>query len=130
MTEKGSAFLDLMGGEVFRDGSQGVKIRLTIEPHHTNPRGVMHGGVVASLLDEAAALAIKELLGLRPQDSGPHLLVEMNVSFLAAARPGDTLEAEASVLRMGRRVAFAEAQVHRGKTLIAKGRFTFVMQHD
>jgi acyl-coenzyme A thioesterase PaaI-like protein len=53
----------------------------------------------------------------------------MNVSFLSGARPGDRLVVEGRALRVGRTVAFAEAEVRRGEeTLIAKGRFTFVVQ--
>jgi acyl-coenzyme A thioesterase PaaI-like protein len=62
--------------------------------------------------------------------AAPHATVEMNASFLAGARPGDRIVVEARVLRLGRRVAFGEAEAHKGDDggeLIARGRMTFVI---
>jgi len=124
-----SPFLVAIGGQVREQDRGQVRLSLPLASHHTNPLGVMHGGVVATLLDEAAALAVSSALGVAPGQPPPHLLVEMNVSFLSAARPGQTLEVEGRVLRLGRRVAFAESEARCGGTLVAKGRFTFVLRH-
>ncbi len=51
----------------------------------------------------------------------------MNASFLLGARPGDKIVVEGRVLRLGKRVAFGEAEAHRDGELIAKGRMTFVI---
>jgi acyl-coenzyme A thioesterase PaaI-like protein len=62
-------------------------------------------------------------------EAAPHATVEMNVSFLAGASVGDNLLFEGRTLRIGRSVAFAEAEVRRSEdTLMAKGRFTFVIR--
>jgi acyl-coenzyme A thioesterase PaaI-like protein len=60
--------------------------------------------------------------------AAPHSTVEMNASFLAACRPGDRLLVEGRVLRLGRTIAFGEAEAHRGGELVAKGRMTFVIR--
>ncbi len=125
-----SPFMRLVGAQVRDEEGDGVQLSLPLAVHHTNPGGMMHGGVVAALLDEAAALAMRRALGVEAGQGPQLLLVEMNVSFLSAARPGETLEAQGRVLRLGRRVAFAEAEARRGGTLVAKGRFTFVLQHE
>ncbi len=59
----------------------------------------------------------------------PHVTVDMNASFLSAARPGDELQCEARAVRVGRTVAFAEAEVsRRGRgDVVAKGHFTYVI---
>ena len=123
-----SPFVELIGGrmEEWREGY--VRMSITLEEHHTNPNGVMHGGVVTTLMDEALGGVIASVRGLETMFAAPHATVEMNASFLAGARPGDRIEVEARVLRLGRRVAFGEAEARRGDgELIAKGRMTFVI---
>ena len=124
-----SPFVEAMGAELLEWAEGRVRWGITLGPQHTNPGGIMHGGVVAALLDEAVAGAITSLRGQEAVPSDPHLLLEMTVSFLSAARPGERLEVEGWVLRMGRQVAFAEAEARRlpGGQLVAKGRFTFLL---
>jgi acyl-coenzyme A thioesterase PaaI-like protein len=72
------------------------------------------------------------LSALRGQDArrNPHATVEMNASFLAGARPGDRIVVEGQVLRLGKTVAFGEAEARRGDgELIAKGRLTFTIRN-
>jgi len=131
LTEQGerSPFLDLIGGQVeeWREGY--VRMALALMPHHTNPHGVMHGGVITSLMDEAVGGVIASVRGIDVMKAAPHATVEMNASFMAGARPGDEIVVEARVLRLGKTVAFAEAEARRRgeDELIAKGRFTFVI---
>ena len=126
--QSASPFVELIGGrlEEWREGY--VRMSLDLEPHHTNPNGVMHGGVVTTLMDEALGGVIASVRGLETMFAAPHATVEMNASFLAGARPGDRIVVEARVLRLGQRVAFGEAEARRGDgELIAKGRMTFVI---
>ncbi len=118
-----SALMDLIGGELdsWEEGRAVMSIKL--EGRHMNPGGVLHGGVLTTLMDEATAHAIATVRGLE----APLATVDMNVSFLSAARPGDELECEARTLRVGRTVAFAEAEVRRRGDLVAKGRFTYAI---
>lgn len=124
-----SPFLQLVGGELEERGEGYVRFSLELRPHHTNPHGVMHGGVVTTLMDEAAASVIASLRGREAVAAAPHTPVAMSVSFLSAARSGQEVVVEGRALRLGRSVAFAEAEVRRrpGEELIAKGRFTFVI---
>lgn len=124
-----SAFVTYIGGrlEEWRDGY--VRIGLTVEERHTNPHGVMHGGVITTLMDEALGGVIASVRGMEEMWKAPHATVDMNVSFLSNARTGDEITIEGAVLKVGRSVAFAEAEARRrrGDVLIAKGRFTFAI---
>jgi uncharacterized protein (TIGR00369 family) len=125
-----SPFVALIGArmEEWREGY--VRMALTLEEKHTNPNGVMHGGVATSLMDEALGAVIASVRGLDAMSAAPHATVDMNVSFLAGPRVGDEIIVEGRALKVGRSVAFGEAEVRRrGRDdLIAKGRFTFVIQ--
>lgn len=67
--------------------------------------------------------------GLEALQTTPHATVDMNVSFLSGAVPGDVVECEAKTLRVGRSVCFAEAEVRNRSNgrIVAKGRFTFAI---
>jgi uncharacterized protein (TIGR00369 family) len=124
-----SAFAGLIGGrlEEWREGY--VRLGLTVEERHTNPHGVMHGGVVTTLMDEALGGVIASVRGMEEMWKAPHATVDMNVSFLSNARAGDEITVEGTVLKLGRSIAFGEAEARRsrGNVLIAKGRFTFTI---
>jgi uncharacterized protein (TIGR00369 family) len=121
-------FTAFIGAEMeeLREGY--ARLALVLEERHTNPNGVMHGGVITTLMDSALGVSLSALRG---QDArrNPHATVEMNASFLAGARPGDRIVVEGQVLRLGKTVAFGEAEARRGDgELIAKGRLTFAIR--
>jgi len=103
------------------------RLALIVEEKHTNPNGVMHGGVATTLMDSAAAIALGALRGEAARQDGPHATVEMNASLIAAVRPGEKIVIEGRVLSLRRSVAFCESEVRRDSDgdLLAKGRFTF-----
>jgi uncharacterized protein (TIGR00369 family) len=87
-------------------------------------RGIVHGGVYAALVDIAAGEAIRSLLAPGETVS----TIDLNVSYL---RPGhtDALSAEGRVLRRGRGVAFATADIlARDGTLLATGRISMAIR--
>jgi uncharacterized protein (TIGR00369 family) len=72
----------------------------------TNRAGVVQGGVLAAMLDEAMALACVAMDEFRTVVP----TLELKVSFIAPARPGRFV-AEGQVVRKGRSVAFAEGRL-------------------
>ena len=84
----------------------------------------VHGGVLAALADTAAAAALFTEL---PIETGM-ATVEMKINFLAPHRKG-RLTAEGSVLRRGRRLAVAEAEIRNSEgEKIAKSLLTFSLR--
>ena len=125
-----SPFVELVGAKMEEWQEGYVRLSLVLEEKHTNPNGVMHGGVATTLMDEALGAVIASVRGMETMQAAPHATVEMNCSFLAGPRAGDEIVVEGRALRVGRSVAFGEAEVtRRGRgDMIAKGRFTFVIQ--
>jgi uncharacterized protein (TIGR00369 family) len=122
-------FVELVGAKVEEAKEGYSRLSLTLEERHTNPNGVMHGGVAATVMDSAAAVALGRLRGEKMRRESPHATVDMNVALISAARPGDELVFEGRVLKLRRSVAFVEAEARRTADgeLIAKGRFTFAI---
>lgn len=73
-----------------------------------NPIGVVHGGLVCTLLDTVAGCAVHTTL---PAGVG-YTSIELKVSYLRAVHAGSgPLTAVGRVVKPGRRVAFAEGEV-------------------
>lgn len=73
-----------------------------------NPIGLVHGGVVCTLLDSVLGCAVHSTL---PQGTG-YTSLEIKVSYLRAVRLGEgDLTATGRVTKPGRRAAFAEGEV-------------------
>lgn len=86
------------------------RVEFVMEPaeFHENPLGTVHGGVLATLLDSAAACALHSTL---PAGVG-YTTTSLNVTYTRAvtARTG-RIRCVGTVLSQGRRTALAEARV-------------------
>lgn len=95
-----------LGLELIDAGDGRATVRLAIEPHLCNKRGVVHGGALASLLDAALGAAV--ISSLKPVEWCGTL--QLSIQFSDPARRGP-LTAEGQMVRRGRHVAFAEGAV-------------------
>ena len=94
-------------------------ISIDVEKVHLNGAGTLHGGVYASLIDNAMGLSVLALVGVRTAT------IEMNVHFLGAVN-GGRITCESEVLHRTRRTATAEAKVHDAEgNLVALGTGAF-----
>ena len=80
-------------------------IHIDVEEVHLNGAGTLHGGVYASLIDNAMGLSVLALVGVRTAT------IQMNVHFLGAVN-GGRITCESEVVHRTRRTATAEAKVH------------------
>jgi uncharacterized protein (TIGR00369 family) len=100
-------------------------LRLPFKPGLVQGGGVVAGGVLATLLDEAmahAALALNAAEG-----RGRVATISMETRFFAPARPEPDLEAFARVIRGGKRVLFVEAEAVSGETRVAVASAQFMV---
>ncbi len=80
----------------------------TPDERHYNPMGGVHCGYAGTLLDSACGVAVHTLL--KP-DQG-YTTLELKVSYLRGMnRDTGPVRAEGRVIQMGRRAAFAEAEI-------------------
>jgi uncharacterized protein (TIGR00369 family) len=85
-----------------------VEFGCAVDESVYNPFGVAHGGLVATLLDTVAGLAVFSTL---PPGAG-FTSIELTVNFVRAVRaPSGPLTAVGTLIRCGRRVAFADGHV-------------------
>jgi uncharacterized protein (TIGR00369 family) len=82
----------------------------TVEPgeHHYNPIGVVHGGLIATLLDSALGSAVHSTL---PAGSG-YTTLELKANFVrAVTRATPRLRCEGEAIHVGGRIATSQARV-------------------
>jgi uncharacterized protein (TIGR00369 family) len=102
-----SAFHSSLGISVESATEGAVTLRFEATPAHANLHGTMHGGVIATLADTAAGLAVRSAMA---DPGGAHASVHLDVQYLAPAGTG-TLRATGNVVKLGGRLAFTEATV-------------------
>ncbi len=84
-----------------------TRFSMFVKPEFCNPMGNMQGGIITTALDDAAATAVIVKSGKRVGVP----TIEFKVSFFAPARLGSTYWFEGRVLKLGRTVSFAEADM-------------------
>ena len=101
-------------------------IALEIKPEHFQPFGVVHGGVLATLIDTATFWAA--FLSLERPDDGM-ASVDLKLNYLAPVF-GGKLVATGRQLHRGKRLSYTEAHVlnigERGEQLVAHGTSTLM----
>jgi uncharacterized protein (TIGR00369 family) len=115
--ETSVAFPRLAGVEVDEIQPGKAVFHLDVGDQHLNGSGAVHGGVHATLMDSAMAVALIAL-GLRVSTT------QMTVHYLGPAT-GPRISCTAQLTHRTRRTALAEARIHDGDTLIAIGTASF-----
>jgi acyl-coenzyme A thioesterase 13 len=87
----------------------------TPTPDMANPFGSVHGGIIATVIDESCGAALMPLI---EAPSAP--TVSLNVEYLYAVQIGGTYSVISEIVRKGRAMAIADARIHdeEGKMLV------------
>ena len=109
----------ILGQEILEIDSAAGRVKMKFQPIDAcrNPMGNIQGGIVVAMLDDAAAFAAIVKSGRRIGIP----TIELKTSFFAPARAGVPLYAEGRCLKLGKRVAFMEADLFdEAGTLLAR----------
>ena len=108
-----------IGAKVAEVEAGRADVYIDVEEVHLNGAGTLHGGVYASLMDNAMGLSVLALVGVRSAT------IQMDVHFLGAVSEG-RITCRSEVVHRTRRTATAEAKVHDDAgNLVAMGTGTF-----
>ena len=89
--------------------------RFTPRQEHEGWQGIVHGGIVATLLDEAM-VKLAAHLGI------PAVSAEITVKFRAPAAPGEELVISGRIVKEANRLIEAEATVSKGLIVVAEAK--------
>jgi len=118
-----SPFHQWAGLELVSIGEGRAELRMNLEPHHFNPQGIVHGGIITAIADTAIGLALRSQLraGLT------HRTAQLNVHFLAKGE-GKVLIGQGRALHLGERMGYGESAVLDGEgRLLARASGTFIV---
>jgi uncharacterized protein (TIGR00369 family) len=94
------------GITLLSSGDGTVELALDVVPHHLNVQGLAHGGMLATLADTAAGLAVRTKL----EPGRRHVTVQLSVQYLSPAPTGRVV-ARGRAVRVGSQIAYAEADI-------------------
>jgi uncharacterized protein (TIGR00369 family) len=109
----------ILGQEILEIDSEAGWVKMKFQPIDAcrNPMGNVQGGIVVAMLDDAAAFAAIIKSGKRIGIP----TIELKTSFFAPAKAGVPLFATGRCLRLGKRIAFMEADLFdEAGTLLAR----------
>ena len=98
-----------------------VIIGLRLAKPHTNGRGLIHGGLIAALSDNAMGYSCAHVMG------GVSSLVTIGlaVDFVGSAEVGQWLAIESDVIKTGSTICFAQSLIKADDVVIARANATF-----
>ena len=118
-------FWEFLGIEIVEMRPGYGKLTVKADPNLTNPYGYTHGGVLSTLADSAAAVAIA---GMVRGEGKKFMTIDMNISYISPVS-GGIIEAHARALREGRIVP-AEVDIINETILVAKAIATYIILDD
>jgi uncharacterized protein (TIGR00369 family) len=93
-----------------------ISARFVPKDLHQGYEGIVHGGILSALLDEAMGKLAFSLLGV------PVVTAEMTINFRSPAAPGNEIVVFGRITEESKRLILAEAKLERGLILIAEAK--------
>jgi uncharacterized protein (TIGR00369 family) len=103
-----------------QDGERFV-LTLKVSEQHCNSRGLLHGGVISALADNAMGLSCV----VQAQVPFSLVTISMSVDFLSVAPIGSWLEFIATPTKVGRSTCFASVEAVTDGKLVARATAVF-----
>lgn len=103
-----------------------LQIGLVLSQAHCNSRGLVHGGVIASLADNAMGLTCVFALANQGRETGKGLVtVSLGVDYLGAGKLGDWMQISPEPVKLGGGLCFARCLISADGEPIAMAHATF-----
>ena len=98
-----------------------VIIGLRLARPHTNSRGLIHGGLIAALSDNAMGYSCAHVMG----GASSLVTIGLALDFVGTAQVGQWLSVETDVIKTGSTICFAQCLATADDTVIARANATF-----
>ncbi|HZR75868.1 PaaI family thioesterase [Bradyrhizobium sp.] len=98
-----------------------VIMGLRLAKPHTNARGLIHGGLIASLADNAMGYSCAQATDWVTS----FVTISLAVDFTGSAEIGQWLSVESDVIRTGSTICFAQSLIKADDIVIARASGTF-----
>ncbi len=102
-----------------------IRIGLVLGQAHCNSRGLVHGGLIATLADNAMGLSCFTVLKGEGREVAGLVTLTLSTDFMAAAKLGNWLEIDTDYVKTGGSVCFARAMITADGQPVAKANASF-----
>ena len=104
-----------------RKTDRAVVIALRLAKPHTNGRGLIHGGLIAALADNAMGHSCGHIMG----GVSSLVTISLAVDFVGTAEIGQWLTVESDVVKTGKTICFVQSLIKADGVVIARANATF-----
>jgi uncharacterized protein (TIGR00369 family) len=98
-----------------------VIMGLRLARPHTNARGLIHGGLIASLADNAMGYSCAQAMGW----ACSLVTISLAVDYVGSGEIGQWLSVESEVIKTGSTICFAQSLIKAEDAVIARANGTF-----
>lgn len=98
-----------------------VIMGLRLARPHTNARGLIHGGLIAALADNAMGHSCAQVMGW----TSSLVTINLSVDYIGSAEIGQWLAVESEVIRTGTTICFAQSLIKADDVVIARASAAF-----
>ena len=98
-----------------------VVMGLRLAKPHTNARGLIHGGLIASLADNAMGYSCAQAMGW----ASSLVTISLAVDYVGSGQIGQWLAVESMVIKTGSTICFAQSLIKADDAIIARANGTF-----
>jgi uncharacterized protein (TIGR00369 family) len=105
-----------------RHGPESVQLGLRVAEAHCNGRGFAHGGLIASLADNAMGLSLGVTSGLLNL-----VTVHLSIDYVRSVQRGQWLQVEPRIVRVGKSLGFVDALITADAEIAARANAVFMV---
>lgn len=117
-----SPFAIFIGSKIELGGEGNPSCEIQVEDQLRNNNGMLHGGAIFTVIDNAMGAAAKK--NLRPDELSATL--EIQITYLRPVKDG-TVHCEAEVVKRGKRMVFLKANATLDGELVARATGTYAI---
>jgi len=96
-----------LNGKLIAAEEGSVEVEFVVREEMTNPAKILHGGTIASMLDDVMGMTVY-MLGRESF----YTTVNLNIDYLLPAKIGDTILAKSKIIRAGKTVINIECAIY------------------
>ncbi|MGY0571092.1 PaaI family thioesterase [Bradyrhizobium sp. RDM12] len=104
-----------------KKAERAVMIGLRLARPHTNGRGLIHGGLIAALADNAMGYSCAQTTNWTTS----FVTVSLSIDFVGSAAIGQWCSIESDVIKTGKTICFAQSLIKADGVVIARASGTF-----
>ena len=104
-----------------RKTDNGVTVGLRLAKPHTNARGLIHGGLITALADNAMGYSCAQVTNWTTS----FVTISLSIDFVGSAGIGQWLAVESEVIKTGSTICFAQSLIKADDVVIARANATF-----